>query len=312
MLRGNDARYERSQHAPRIPPPPLGDVRFLRVDGHYLIELHWGVAPPLRSDVYIDAWRLTEAEQADWGARPNINDVHRLWSEMLEDHMMHRRLDEAQQQYLHAVNIGAPATMVHHMRQEVERLEQHVGRHHGRISLPNRVYSSNTTADAYTTVVSATERQRLSMQMGHHIQLGSSWIEVFNGGDVGTPEAKAKGEALLQANLSPEQRVSLQNHGHFDVKGGQSGKTYRIKRGRQMNCIELDAKGKEVQGWCFLPSGGLVEGDTMLGQKLALEANEATALKTANRFDVGTTFTITGVERYRPNYYVNPRGFDVT
>ena len=130
----------------------------------------------------------------------------------------------------------------------------------------------------------------------------TGWTEIFYGDSPGTPEAKAKGEALLQANLSPEQRVSLQNHGHFDVKGGQSGKTYRIKRGRQMNVHELDAKGKEVQGWCFLPSGGLVEGDCLLGQKLALEANEGAALKAANRFEVGTTFTITGIERYMPTY----------
>lgn len=85
-------------------------------------------------------------------------------------------------------------------------------------------------------------------------------------------------------NLSPEQRASYEKNNYFDVKGGSSGKTYRIRHGRQMNIEQLDAKGSRVCGWCFLPQGGLVAGDCMLAQKTALELFETEALKVANRF----------------------------
>ena len=104
------------------------------------------------------------------------------------------------------------------------------------------------------------------------------------GVEVGTKEAQERGLQLLRDNLNPEQRASYDKHKHFDVKGGSSGKTYRIKHGRQMNIEELDAKGNRACGWCFLPQGGLVSGDCMLAQKTALELFETDALKIANRF----------------------------
>jgi hypothetical protein len=51
-----------------------------------------------------------------------------------------------------------------------------------------------------------------------------------------------------------------------------------------MNVFALDGRGREVQGYCFLPQGNLVEGDCMLAQKIALETDETAALKIANKF----------------------------
>jgi hypothetical protein len=102
--------------------------------------------------------------------------------------------------------------------------------------------------------------------------------------DVGTPEAQKKGMELLRANLTQAQKADWDQCGHFHVVGNVTGKTYRIKKGRQMNIFELDGGGSEVQGWCFLPQGGLVEGDVLLAQKNALELDEAGALKIANKF----------------------------
>jgi hypothetical protein len=45
-----------------------------------------------------------------------------------------------------------------------------------------------------------------------------------------------------------------------------------------------DAFGCPVMGWCFLPKGGLVAGDVMLAQKIALENDERAALLVARRF----------------------------
>lgn len=110
---------------------------------------------------------------------------------------------------------------------------------------------------------------------GHHV--------VFETG-VGTPEAQERGMRLLRENLTPEQLASYEANKHFDVVGGKSGKTYRIHHGRQMNIRELHPTGEPKCGWCFLPQGALVEGDVMLGQKIALELFEDEALAIANRF----------------------------
>lgn len=102
--------------------------------------------------------------------------------------------------------------------------------------------------------------------------------------EVGTKEAQERGLRLLKDNLTPEQRQSYETNRYFDVKGGESGTTYRIRHGRQMNIDVLDEKGKRRNGLCFLPVGGLVAGDCMLAQKTALELYESEALKVANVF----------------------------
>lgn len=107
-------------------------------------------------------------------------------------------------------------------------------------------------------------------------------------GAVGDEEANKKGIELLKSHLTPEQIKTYEEKNYFEVKGGSSGKTYRINHGRQMNIHELDAGGKPIQGWCFLPRGALVAGDVMLAQKNALELYEDKALRIANKFPVVT------------------------
>jgi hypothetical protein len=103
-------------------------------------------------------------------------------------------------------------------------------------------------------------------------------------GDVSTKEAQERGLALLTQNLSAEQRQQYETSKHFIVKGGDTGKRYRINHGRQMNIEEIDKNGARVKGLCFLPQGGLVAGDVMLAQKIALELYEKQALAVANPF----------------------------
>nr|WP_271497733.1 hypothetical protein [Bradyrhizobium sp. CCBAU 11357] len=89
---------------------------------------------------------------------------------------------------------------------------------------------------------------------------------------------------LLRSWLSPQQRVEFDRKGYFDVVGGDTGKRYRIRRGTSGNVNEIDEYGRRGMGWCFVPIGGLVEGDVMLAQKIALETDEARALSVANPF----------------------------
>jgi hypothetical protein len=49
---------------------------------------------------------------------------------------------------------------------------------------------------------------------------------------------------------------------------------------------QIDEAGEPVVGWCFVPSGGLVAGDIMLVQKIALETDEQATLAVANRFKI--------------------------
>jgi len=108
--------------------------------------------------------------------------------------------------------------------------------------------------------------------------------EFFGRWDNRTEAAERKGMRVLRESLNAEQLASLDQRGFFEVRGGRSGKTYRIRTGRQMNIDEMDGRGRKVCGWCFVPKGGLVTGDVMLTQKLALELQETEALQVANRF----------------------------
>jgi hypothetical protein len=95
--------------------------------------------------------------------------------------------------------------------------------------------------------------------------------------------AEARGLRLLRSWLSPKQRAQLESEGAFEVIGSDSGKRYRICYGTSTNIREIDQTGKLGTSWCFVPIGGLVAGDVMLAQKIALETSEAATLSIANR-----------------------------
>jgi hypothetical protein len=95
--------------------------------------------------------------------------------------------------------------------------------------------------------------------------------------------AHARGIELLKENLSAAQLQQYEQHHHFDVIGGETGKRYRIRPGTSLNIDEYDAEGKLVTSWCFVPEGSLGAGDVMLAQKFALELFEQDALAIAGR-----------------------------
>jgi hypothetical protein len=95
---------------------------------------------------------------------------------------------------------------------------------------------------------------------------------------------EARGLRLLREWLTPAQWHQFEARGYFDVRGCDSGKKYRIHRGRMTNVYEIDDLGRVGAGWCFVPFGFLAAGDVMLAQKIALETFESAALAVANRF----------------------------
>ncbi len=94
-------------------------------------------------------------------------------------------------------------------------------------------------------------------------------------------EAEIRAEELLRSCLSERQDQDLTRLGWFDVPASP-GRTYRVKRGTAGNVYLLGADGREVEQYCAHPSG-VPAADTMLAQKLMLEAAESRFLKIANR-----------------------------
>jgi hypothetical protein len=85
-------------------------------------------------------------------------------------------------------------------------------------------------------------------------------------------DADARSIELLVHCLSPAQREQYEAHRYFTVTGGDTGATYRIRQGYQMNVDRLDEKDRRVGKLCFMPKDGLPVGDVMLAQKIESEA----------------------------------------
>lgn len=99
-------------------------------------------------------------------------------------------------------------------------------------------------------------------------------------------KAKARDRAakLLQEQLTPEQRAELAAKGFFSLQviSATGKRHYRINRGRSRNVQEVDPNGKVLKTICAHPQIQCPDEDTMLTQKLMLEACEPEFLKVAN------------------------------
>jgi hypothetical protein len=95
-------------------------------------------------------------------------------------------------------------------------------------------------------------------------------------------KAEERAQELLRSWLSPKQREQYNAEACFEVVGSDTGKHYRICKGRVFNIQELDGHGLQVRAWCFSPDSVAI-GDVNLAQKIALETFESKVLATANR-----------------------------
>jgi hypothetical protein len=73
--------------------------------------------------------------------------------------------------------------------------------------------------------------------------------------------AEQRSMHLLRAHLKALQRQQFDEHGWFDVVGGQSGHQYRVHRAYVTNVQELGADGVCVQVLCFSPRGQMPLGE---------------------------------------------------
>lgn len=95
-------------------------------------------------------------------------------------------------------------------------------------------------------------------------------------------EARRKAEELLRETLDAEQLEQFDRTKWFFVIG-QSGKRYRIRHGWSGNIDELNELDQVVAEYCIHPQRDVPVEDSMLIQKLMLEADEQRLLQIANR-----------------------------
>lgn len=236
--------------------------------------------------------------------------VYRQWSEIVENRAVNERMQHYREAYQAAERGGAPAHVVSWLHDRYCDAERHVRRYHqyGE-SVPDAHRFSTEDLMRAADIMNAADIPLPRNMTGTEIRereeraWAADWVRgtalygqrimrsgVIMGVDVAgealgiTPEAEKRGMILLKENLTPKQLKQYNECKHFDVKGGQTGTTYRIHHGRQMNIHALDWRGRKDFGLCFLPAGNLCRGDTMLAQKLTLELQEDEALRIGNRF----------------------------
>ena len=98
--------------------------------------------------------------------------------------------------------------------------------------------------------------------------------------------ANQRAEKLLQETLTPKERVELAEKGFFTLESiskrdGQR-RLYRISRGRSRNVHQVDDNGRVIKTLCAHPMALVPDADTMLAQKLMLQADQDEFLRIAN------------------------------
>jgi hypothetical protein len=97
--------------------------------------------------------------------------------------------------------------------------------------------------------------------------------------------AEKRAEKLLQQSLNDRQREELSSKGFFTLRTvaeNREERFYRIRRGRSRNIEQVDASGRHLKTLCAHPAENVPDADTMLVQKLMLEAKEPEFLRIAN------------------------------
>jgi hypothetical protein len=96
-------------------------------------------------------------------------------------------------------------------------------------------------------------------------------------------QAESRSIELLRSWLTPDQLRQFDESGWFIVRGGETGRRYRITYPRApYNVHELDCDDEIVLRLCFVPKGIDAPGDVMLAQKISLETDEFSGRGVAN------------------------------
>ena len=299
------------RRAGRRPPQALLRVLPISQDWRRRWFLQFDYSGTVHSRLVIDSWAARHLHCPHSLASLQSH-AQTLYSRLYEDELQRRALDAVTLNFSRSIQDN-PDLLTREAYERFCAQRDHIRRNHSRrraaelheaelrVCPPvaiDAAFQQLVVQGVNMTATEAAERQAMSAEdirfglagfgaMVEQDGLSRAWLYGDwnpGSGDVGSEEARARGLRLLEEWLSAAQREQYRTHRYFDVVGSKSGKRYRIHHGRQQNIYELDGKGEQVCGWCFLPSGGLVEGDCMLAQKIALETDEEAALRVANKF----------------------------
>ena len=99
------------------------------------------------------------------------------------------------------------------------------------------------------------------------------------------PSPKQRALELLESHLTPEQLAQFHKRGWFEVRGGSTGRRYRIYTNRVINNTRRRWGPLSITAYCATLAERLQympKWDHILGQKLMLENHERHFLREAN------------------------------
>jgi hypothetical protein len=99
-------------------------------------------------------------------------------------------------------------------------------------------------------------------------------------------ETNEKAKELLLSCLTPEQESDYLESNSFVAIGNETGTSYRINRGRQINIVKLDSDYRPVMKLCTVSVERIPVEDHMLAQKLMIETEEDAFLKKAIKWEL--------------------------
>ena len=157
-----------------------------------------------------------------------------------------------------------------------------------------RIWVQNTTATTWTTIASGDDGQQRIVQPYRRTPEEEAEArrreEEYRERQKAEAEryraAKDRAEGLLYEHLTDEQRAEIKRHKFFVVKGGKTGRKYRINAdgGLVANVHEIDDRGAVRRRLCahISHAANAPIFDHLLAQKLMLEYQEEEFLKVAN------------------------------
>jgi hypothetical protein len=284
----------------RSPPEPMR-ARFLHNNYRHEVTLELECRDRQRLSVALHRSDLERLDITSTRNLPSEREILQLWWRVFEDMAAERELRAAHDHLLAIVQRATDRDVIRAAQESYRLREQEVRRHReggyqeyyeGPISGPrgrrsHRTYQMEIRHEAMQValmpLVDAAQQRAINDFMSERMDVFMRDAFYGVGGDFNA-NAQNRGLQLLKSWLSPLQLCTYEKERYFDVIGSDTAKTYRIRHGRSLNIDELGRGERKVCTWCFLPQGGLVEGDVMLAQKIALETDERAALAVANRF----------------------------
>ncbi len=155
----------------------------------------------------------------------------------------------------------------------------------------NLLWLAITLPDGRTDMASFDLRAVRAMTMDSFSATPTSMVKEFLADALGALRrqrqaisAVDKAEGTFRQFLTPQQQADFLRHTYIMVRGGSSGRTYRIKYAQHSNITLMSPDGtRAVRDICFVPQEtGLPIYDIMLMQKLCLENDEVATLAIAN------------------------------